>query len=163
MSGLLSFPLLENELFSSHWDDDWDIVDQAKDNEKSSQDDERNSSQRVSEIDGQNGNQDDKDHGNNVDVEEVREDISKVIENVMQAGIDEDAAATSNSGSGRSSSSAELRRRQLLPSKKLKSSRRGMSALDLVASSPPTSFEIYHKHQPIRGRKSHPTRPPTRE
>jgi hypothetical protein len=159
MSGMLSFPLLETELFSSHWDDDWGIIDQAKDNEKSSQGDGEDFSQRVSDNDGQNGKQDDKEHRHSVDVEEVREDISKVIENVIQTGIDQDLA-TSSSGSRRSSSSAELRRRQLLPSKKSKSSRRGMSALEL-GSSPPTSFEIYHNHQPIRGRRLHPTRPPT--
>jgi hypothetical protein len=159
MSGMLSFPLLETELFSSHWDDDWDIIDEAKDNEASSQGDGENTRQRVSDNDGQNSKQDDKEHRHSVNVEEVREDISKVIENVMQTGIDQDAA-TSSSGSRRSSSSAELRRRQLLPFKKSKSSRRGMSALEL-ASSPPTSFEIHHSHQPIRGRGEYPTQSPT--
>jgi hypothetical protein len=156
---MLSFPLLETELFSSHWDDDWDIIDLAKDNGKSSQGD--NASQRASDNDARNGKRDDKEHGNDVHVDEIREDISKVIEDVMRTGIDQDVA-TSSSGSRRSSSSAELRRRQLLPSQKSESSRRGMSALEL-ASSPPTSFEIYHNHQPIRGRRSHPLRLPISE
>lgn len=162
MSEMLTYPLVENELFSSHWDNGWDILSEDKENEEHSEkgdEDEESRSQRVvtkgRDDDGQNGNRDDKEYEEDEgDVEQIREEISKVIENVMQTGIDQDNP--SHFGIRPSSSPAKSRRRRHRPflSRELNSSSRGMSAYHL-ASSPPSTFEIQHDHQPIRGRKSH--------
>jgi hypothetical protein len=156
---MLTLPLVENELFSSHWDDEWDILNEDKHSERSSdEDDDENIRQRGvnkgRDDDGQNGKQNDKEYEEEEeeDVEQIREEISKVIENVMQTSIDQDNPA-SHFGI-RPSSSSRRRRHRPFPSRELNSSSRGMSA-DHLASSPPSTFEIQHDHQPIRGRKSH--------
>lgn len=159
MSEMLTYPLVEKDLFSSHWDDEWDILSEDKDNEKGSEkgdeDDEENIRQRCVNMsrddDGQNGKQIDKGYEEEEDVEQIREEISKVIENVMQSGIDQDNP-TSHYGIRPSSPAKSRRRRHRpFPSRELNSSSRGMSA-DHLASSPPSTFEIQHDHQPIRGR-----------
>jgi hypothetical protein len=165
MSEMLTYPLVEKELFSSHWDDGWDILSEDKENEKQSEKGDEvgeNRGQRVvpkgHHDDGPNGKQNDKEYEEEEeeeeeeDVEQIREEISKVIESVMQTGIDQDNPA-SHFGIRPSSSPAKSRRRRHrpFPSRELNSSSRGMSA-DHLASSPPSTFEIQHEHQPVRGR-----------
>jgi hypothetical protein len=166
----LSYPLREIELFSSHWDEDWDIVVKNKDNKKGGGNDKEDGGENSSLRDnnkghntkGQNDKQNDKEHeGNDNDVKTACRNISKAIGNVMQTSIDQHVNATSQFGVLPSSSPAKPRRRHRFPSNKRGS--RGMSAADHVASSPPATFAIHHSHQPIRGRKSYPTRSPTRK
>jgi hypothetical protein len=156
----LSYPLREIELFSSHWDEDWDIVVEDKDNQEGGENDNedggKNDRLRNRHKDhndkGKNDKRDDKEYTDNDDVETGCKNISKVKGNVKQTGIDQHVNATSQFGVQPSSSPAKPRRRHPFPSNKPGS--RGMSAADHVASSPPATFEIHHNHQPIRGRKS---------
>jgi hypothetical protein len=168
MPGKLSYPLREIELFSSHWDEDWDIIVEDKDNKKGGEDDEddeKHDSLKDSDKDhndkGQNDKPDDKEYADNDDVEPGCKNISKVNGNVVQPSIDQHVNATSQLGVQPSSSPAKPRRRHRFPSNKPGS--RGMSAAGHVASSPPVTFEIHHNHRPVRGRKSHPTRSPIRK
>jgi len=154
--GMPPFPLSEADLFSTHWDDDWNLTWQSKgsrlDEELRKLNGGGDNNQRYSDDKGQNDKQDDKEHEED-DVEQIREEISKVIENVMRTSIDRDVEpAPSYLGVQFSSSPFELRHRAF-PSRP-ESSPRGLRPAEQLASSPPAAFETHHNHnqQPIRGR-----------
>lgn len=149
--------LSEADLFSSHWEDDWNLTWQSKgsrlDEEIRKQNVGADKGQRRSDDEGQNDKQDDKEREED-DVEQIREEISKVIESVMRTSVDRDIEpAPPHFGIHFSSSPIGLRHRAF-PSRS-KSSPHGMPAAEHLASSPPATFEIHHNQQSIRGRKLH--------
>lgn len=157
MSKEISYPLEEADLFSAHWDDDWELTWKSKHpgqhklirNRK----DGGNPSQRRSDRGSDDESRKDKGYEDE-DVEQIREEISKVIESVMRTSVDRDIEpAPSHFGIHFSSSPIELRHRAF-PSRS-RSSPRGMPAAVHLASSPPATFEIHHNQQQIRGREFH--------
>lgn len=166
MSGKPPRRLDEADLFSSHWGDDWELTWKSKhpgqhllsENRK----DGGNNIQRRNDEDSDDEGQNDKEF-EDADVEQIREEISKVIENVMRTSIDRDVEPVpSHFGIQFSSSPIELRHRPF-PSTGPDSSHGGVPAVEQLASSPPDTFEVHHNQEPIRGIKFASTRPPTRK